>query len=450
MSVATHQIHEHPAVVQYLDDVCAPVKAKSVHEVIRLEMVGHLEEIVEERMEQEGLGLDEAVAVALMQMGNPRIVGEGLHAAHRPRTEWGMIAILSVLIVMALISLFSLQSSYREMGSIAYKLIQGTLGITLMLIIYFVDYHKLLKWSWLLYWVTILLLTIAQLQNTGFNGAEQWVVIGNMSLNVYSMSPYLFLIAFAGMLHLESRRPKPRSECARLLIHARDVVVYITLPLYFYAIAPAMAQFVVFGAGLAIMLLFRRCFKQLLIVGAGLASSIGVIVLLVDSHKYMHIWDRLFGMLSQNSYGYYASQQMLDAIRSAGMWGHGFGSHTGDIPFAYSELLFAYLVYRLGFVFGTGIVVLGVLMTFRMIKVGMRLKDAYASKLVIAVTAVLAMRLVWNILMSLGLLPILGMELPIILWSSTSIVEFAAIGLVLSAYRRKDMTRSIASSEPAL
>lgn len=201
---------------------------------------------------------------------------------------------------------------------------------------------------------------------------------------------------------------------------------------------------------MAILLLFTGRVKQLLVVGAGLASSIGVIVLLVDSHKYMYIWDRLSGMLSPSSDGFYASGQMLDAIRSAGMWGHGFGSHTRDIPFAYSDMLFAYLIYSMGWVFGAGIVLLGLMLTFRLIKVGMQLKDAYASKLVIAVTAVLALRLVWSILMSLGLLPILGMELPIILWSSISIVEFAALGLVLSAYRRKDMLRSFASSEPAL
>ncbi|MHA6481451.1 FtsW/RodA/SpoVE family cell cycle protein [Paenibacillus sp. strain BS8-2] len=442
MNKPKYPIMEHPAVLRYLDDVCAPVKAKSVHEDIRLEMAGHLEEIVEEYMEQEGRGLDEAVAAALRQMGDPHVVGEGLHAAHRPRTEWGMIAMLTLLVGVALVSMFSLQSSSMEQNTLVVKLISGSLGLVFLVVIYFTDYRKLLRLSWPLYGGTLLLLVIAQVQGTQINGADQWIVVGNMGLNVYSMSPYLFLIAFAGILQLDKERQAPTRWGRRLWLLLRDVIVYGSLPVYFYIIAPSMAQFMIYAAGFMILMVFSGRMKQVIVVLSGLAATAAILIYSFNYHQYVYIWDRLFGALSKSSAGYYASGQMLEAIQSAGLWGHGFGSHTIDIPFANSDMMFAYLIYSMGWVFGTGLAVLALLLAYRMIGIGLRLKDGYASKLVIGITAVLALRLVWNILMCLGLLPILGISMPIVLWSSGSIVEFAAIGLVLSAYRRKDMMSS--------
>ncbi|GFN33026.1 hypothetical protein [Paenibacillus xylaniclasticus] len=45
--------------------------------------------------------------------------------------------------------------------------------------------------------------------------------------------------------------------------------------------------------------------------------------------------------------------------------------------------------------------------------------------------------------MSVGRLPVLGgMQMPIISWTSGTVIELGAIGLMLGAYRRKNMQRS--------
>ena len=47
---------------------------------------------------------------------------------------------------------------------------------------------------------------------------------------------------------------------------------------------------------------------------------------------------------------------------------------------------------------------------------------------------------IWNILMGLGFVPIIGVSLPFISYGGSAILFYAAVlGLILNVYRRKDL-----------
>lgn len=95
----------------------------------------------------------------------------------------------------------------------------------------------------------------------------------------------------------------------------------------------------------------------------------------------------------------------------------------------------------MGWIFGIVIVIAAIVFIARVIRMGYMLNDRYAKALVVGISTVLGTQLLWNICMCLGLLPIGGFNLPIMNWTSLTIIELAAVGLMLSAYRRKDMWR---------
>src|SRR5690606_41305154 len=78
----------HPLVAAYLEEVCSHVNAKDVHNDIVSELLGHLLERVEDLMELEQMGEEEAVASAVCGMGDAREVGIGLYAAHQRKKVW--------------------------------------------------------------------------------------------------------------------------------------------------------------------------------------------------------------------------------------------------------------------------------------------------------------------------------------------------------------------------
>src|SRR5690606_10484276 len=129
------------------------------------------------------------------------------------------------------------------------KLLFGFIGIVVMIVLYFFDYRKLLRYSWLLYGTTLLLMAAVHLQGYVVNGTAQWLQVGLFSINVYAISPYLLIIGIAGMLQREKVSMKGMRQ--GILPLAKDAVVYMLIPAFFYLTAPALAYFVLYGLGLA-------------------------------------------------------------------------------------------------------------------------------------------------------------------------------------------------------
>ncbi|WP_208916221.1 FtsW/RodA/SpoVE family cell cycle protein [Paenibacillus uliginis] len=78
------------------------------------------------------------------------------------------------------------------------------------------------------------------------------------------------------------------------------------------------------------------------------------------------------------------------------------------------------------------------------------LNDPYAKRVTIAFTAIFGFYMLWPILMAFGIVPITGIALPFIAYGgSTQIFYFAAIGMLLSMYRRKNMLPSEGAGTPA-
>ncbi|WP_179215727.1 FtsW/RodA/SpoVE family cell cycle protein [Paenibacillus sp. MY03] len=434
-----------PAVAAYLDTVCSQVKAKAVHDDIRLEIAGHLEELVSEMLES-GLKTEEAVAEALKAMGNPVEIGKGLHAAHRPSMEWNLIGLIAIMVVLAVVSLVAVHTSDERLYRLEPVLVYGAIGITAMVVMMFVNYRRLLRLSWPLYWGTVVIMLLTLFYGVEINGSTQWILIGNFGFNVLHASPYLLLIAFAGVLHLEKEREAPNEGIVRLTILLRNVIVFAMIPISLYLLTSSMAQMLIYVLSLAILLLLSRRWRLILASGVT-GTGLFAIWQMLNPDFYEVLWGRINAYIQKHPDAVYQSVKSLEAIRSGGLWGQGLDKKV-VIPYATSDMLFSYLVYSFGWVFGAVIIVSSLLMAIRLFRIGKTLRDDYANKLVIAVMAVLMVRMFWNILMCLGWVPVIGMELPLILWHSGTIVEFAALGLVLGAYRRKDMVSNSAPCVP--
>lgn len=440
----SRSLERYPEVNAYLDRICAQVKAKEVHEEIRLEMLSHLEELAAERVAQSGMPEEQAMIEALRHMGDPEQVGKQLHTAHRPKPEWGVIALVAGMILIGLVSLFTLRLSVD--GMIDRKLVCGFVGISIMIGLYFVDYRKLIRYSWVLYGVTLLLMAAVHWQNVQVNGVTQWLLVGPFSFNVYAASPYLLLIAIAGML--QRKKPAAQGLREKAIDLGKDAVLFMLIPAWLYVTAPAFAYFLIYGFGLAVLLLVSGKMK-LLITGLSALVLMTVPVLLNGSFDYE--WSRLSAFLNPEAHAQtegYLVLRSVEAIQSGGMWGQGFGIANDKLPYASSDLFYSYLVYNFGWVFGIAVALLAFLFVVRIVRMGAKLQDSYAKNLVVGLIAVLGIQLAWNLLMCAGLLPILGLRLPIMNWSSGMVIELAAVGLILSAYRRKDMLGSSYRPQP--
>ena len=92
------------AVAEFLKHVLEQIKYKKIHPYIRQELEDHIESL-KEAYEKEGLTEEAAYEKAITQMGDATIVGKELHEKHKPRCEWSLLILFSLLIGIGLFAL---------------------------------------------------------------------------------------------------------------------------------------------------------------------------------------------------------------------------------------------------------------------------------------------------------------------------------------------------------
>ena len=132
-----------------------------------------------------------------------------------------------------------------------------------------------------------------------------------------------------------------------------------------------------------------------------------------------------------------------DAIQAAGWFGQGFGQATPKIPYVLYDNVFPYLIYCFGWLFGIVVGVLILLFLVRLWNISTVHKDPYAKHIAAVLIVVFGFRLLWPLLMGLGILPKVTLEPPFFSYSGMNqILDMTAVGLLLSIYRRKNMIPS--------
>ncbi|MFD0618902.1 FtsW/RodA/SpoVE family cell cycle protein [Paenibacillus sp. GCM10027629] len=436
---------EHEAVVEYLNQVCRQIKVKEVHRDIRMELLSHLSELVDDKM-MEGLSQEVAIQQALVQMGNPVLLGKQLHTAHKPVMAWGLLALVAIFVGLGLLAMYAMNFAIdRDYSGIflSNQLFYVTIGMLVMVMIYFFDYRKWQRYSWWLYGVAIGLMVLCQGYGRQMNGMKQFLSLpGGFYVNIYEFVPYLFIIAFAG--NMVTTRKKYDGQQVNTWM---TILFYLILPGYFYVTAPSIAGLIIHSSGIIVMHVCLSRRVKLLLGSVTVFFMMGLAALLFMHDKGYTI-TRISGWLnpmqdpSGSGYFYITISKVL---RSAGMWGQGFGVRTKLLPNIQNDMLFPYLVYSLGWGFGLLLIILVCIMLWRIVKLTLELMEPFGRALVIGLSSILCFKFFYNMLMSVGLLPITSINMPFVSYGGTMmVVNLAVVGIILSVYRRKKMLSQLA------
>jgi len=143
---------------EYIKILLEQIRFKKAHKAIEEEIRSHIEEQIEDNI-SEGMDIETAKEAAVKDMGDPVEAGVALDKVHRPRIAWGVvlfalfIGLAGVLINILLSKVPTAESCVVITGS-GQELDAGKLyvryiipGIAVMLLLYFVDYTAVVKYS---------------------------------------------------------------------------------------------------------------------------------------------------------------------------------------------------------------------------------------------------------------------------------------------------------------
>lgn len=300
------------------------------------------------------------------------------------------------------------------------------------------DYHRLSRYAYVLYAISLLLLVVVFLEGSSTRGAQRWLAIGSFSF-----------------------QPSEVAKVTLVLLLARYYSTHSSKSLMNWVIIPGILMFPGFllillqpdlGTAVTYFFVFLTI---VLFVGPWIRGlTFGVLgILMVLPFLWKGLWmplrayqkERILVFLDPTldpmGKGYQALQSRI-AIGSGQLYGQGLHGATQSqlqfLPDGYTDFVFAVFAEQWGFLGVVVLLFLYYLLFMMMIKIGESARDSLGVILVIGLTALLVFCLVVNIGMTVGLLPIVGIPLPLMSYGGTTMVmTLAALGLLLNIKRRR-------------
>lgn len=415
----------------YINEVCSQISLRDAHQEIKLEFMSHLQEGCDEYLSQ-GFSEDEAVSKVIAQMGNAALVGKQLDKVHKPKPEWSILALNLLFVSTSLLVLYFMGNQGLLPASFFTKgLLYTTLGVFIIAGLYFFDYRELEAYSKHIYVGTILLLAITYFLGLSISG-KHWLQIGRVALDVVAISPLLFAIALAGILN--------KWDWSKSMMLLSGLLLCV-IPLVFILLNGPLAAGVIY---------FITCMVLLIVSGAGYRVALlligvagGTTALSIISKPY--ILHRLTAFINPHADPLgsgYQNIMLSNLISSSGYYGQGFTFDAVSIPAAHTDFIFAYITYTFGWIASIILAVLIMMFLIRMTRIAVIVKNNYARLLGSGFAAIFAVQFLWNIAMNLGFAPISGVELPFISYGGSQlIINALAVGIILSIYRRKNLSK---------
>ncbi len=298
------------------------------------------------------------------------------------------------------------------------------LGFIVFFIFFLIPWRSLRWMIPIFYWATILLLISVDIFGISKLGAQRWLQVPLVGLTIQPSE--LFKPAFILMMgYLVQENPPPKEGYG--IKEFFKFSFYILLPFILISKEPDL--------GTATVLLIIG-YGILFLVGVNWRIWVSILTVLTISAPFlysnMHDYQkkRIHDFLAEKPS--YHVQQSIIAIGSGGMTGKPKEEATQTqlkfLPIASSDFIFAYLVERFGFLGAAGLILVYILLILHILSLGIHARGDY----LIQVTAYGIAFLLFvytsvNILMTIGLAPVVGVPLPFVSHGGSSFINFMVL-----------------------
>ena len=328
-------------------------------------------------------------------------------------------------------------SSTAHTAGTAYlvrHLATAAVGLGLALLVSRVGQHRVrLATPWVYAGSLLLLLAVLTPLGRTVNGSRSWIpLVGGFTVQPAELAKVGLCLALAALFAAQAERG--------IAPGTREVVlaaVLVALPTALVLLQPDLGSAAVIVA-LGVVVVAVAGVRRRWLVVAALAGVAVVVLALTTPVLGGYQRDRLaaFADPSADPQGSgYQTRVVRTAIGAGGMWGQGFmrGERTqgGAVPYQLNDFVFSVAGEELGFVGATGLLLLLGFVVVRVLVVASRAPDTFGRLVGVGVATWLAVQVVQNVGMNLGLVPVTGLPLPFVSYGGSSmLVSWLAIGLV--------------------
>ena len=237
-----------------------------------------------------------------------------------------VIALLFIGLVMMFSASYPAAYAYQNGNSYYYltrQAIFAAIGIGLMFILSYFDYHHLHKFAFLILILSFLLLTVV-LFIPSSTGVHRWLPLGIFTMQASEISKFAIIIFFAhwGSVHI--------NEMGTFKIGVLPEVIILAITVVLMALEPHWSGIVIIISLAAVMMFVSGVKLRWFVLAGGLIAAAILVLYLTDNLGYamdrIGAWGQALDYIDQQTWDdTYQTRNSLYAIGSGGFWGLGLG-----------------------------------------------------------------------------------------------------------------------------
>ena len=351
--------------------------------------------------------------------------------------------LLIFIILLSSLGLMILYSSSGGSLSLVYRqLIHLGLATSVMLVIAQIPPFFLLRSAPILMIIGTILLILVLFFGSSGGGAQRWLDLGFIRFQPSEMMKIIVPITIAAILSEKTLPPRALSVIISLITIALVVFLIAKQPdLGTSLLIGASGIYVLFFSGFRIRLV-KTIWLNLLILSSLLMGSLYIAwnYLLITYQK-----NRILTLFNPESdplgSGYHIIQSKI-AIGSGGLTGKGLTngsqSQLDFVPEQSTDFIFSVLAEEMGFLGFILLITIYSLIIYRCFSLSLRCEDNFSRLLGSSLTFVFFTYVFVNIGMVSGLVPVVGVPLPLISYGGSSLITLmASFGIIMSIHKHK-------------
>lgn len=351
--------------------------------------------------------------------------------------SWSYVFFIFCIAAVGIVMLYSAANgSWDPWASRqAIRFVAGFMGL---LFVALVDIRIWMRYAYFFYFGALILLIAVEVRGQTGMGAKRWIDMGFFILQPSELMKITLILALARFFHGSSFEDIQRTT-------------YLFRPLLLMGV-PAALVLKQPDLGTALMLLMVGA-SMFFLVGVqmwkfGLLTGLGLASIPIG-WQFLHTYQkkRVLTFLNPENdplgAGYHIMQSKI-TLGSGGLFGKGFlqgsQSHLNFLPEKQTDFIFTMLAEEFGMIGGVTLLLLYLILIAYGYIIALRCTNYFGRLMAVGVTTNLFLYVFINIAMVMGLIPVVGVPLPLISYGGTVMLTLmAGFGLVLCAHIHKDV-----------
>jgi len=351
--------------------------------------------------------------------------------AHLP---WKMLLVVIALTSFGLLVLYSAAG-----GRMTWAAPQGVrfvmfLGMAIVMSYFRPQFYK--EWAFLGYAGALLLLILVEAMGAIGGGAQRWLDLGVIRLQPSELMKPAVVLAIARYYDMLPARE------IRTFTAVWPPLLMIGVPAGLVMLQPDLGTAIAVCIGGATVMFLAGLPLRLFVAAAGAAAVIGPLAYNFLLHDYQRTRVTIFMNPEADPLGagYHITQSKI-AIGSGGVFGNGFlqgtQSHFAFLPEPHTDFVFATMAEEWG-ILGGLVIILGFALLIRWgTNVAFEAKGRFERLAAAGLTMTIFFYVAINLMMVMGLAPVVGIPLPLISYGGTAMMTvLICLGVLMSIDRQ--------------